>query len=367
MKKILSGVCAWIILFSCALFAEEKKPSWTDKLKFKGDYRYRHELIDEEGKKDRNRHRIRTRLGLEASVSETVNFTFQLATGAGEPVSTNQTLGTGFSGKGIFVDLSYMDWHPRSMEKLNVLFGKMKNPFYAPGKTELIWDHDLNPEGIALKYSKGAKSPDLFLNLASLWAEERGNEGDSLINGGQGGIKYKCQISKSKCQMTVGVSFFDYTSLKGKGTLFDAANSFGNSVNAAKKYAFDFNELEVFAEFGWKMKGKPVSLFWDSVTNSDPATNNKAWLAGFSVGEIKDPGTWAFRYNYREVEKDAVVGIHSDSDFIGGGTNGKGSEVGSDYQVSKVSQAGVTYFINEKGLTGGKDFKRFQLDVNFKF
>ena len=50
----------------------------------------------------------------------------------------------------MWIDLAYFDWHPERVEGLNVIGGKMENPFYAPGKTELLWDGDLRPEGVAL-------------------------------------------------------------------------------------------------------------------------------------------------------------------------------------------------------------------------
>ncbi len=30
----------------------------------------------------------------------------------------------------------------------------MKNPFLAVGRNQMIWDHDLNPEGLAAQYSR---------------------------------------------------------------------------------------------------------------------------------------------------------------------------------------------------------------------
>ena len=46
--------------------------SWTDRVAWKGDYRFRYEDIDEEGKDGRDRYRIRARPALVAKVSDTV-------------------------------------------------------------------------------------------------------------------------------------------------------------------------------------------------------------------------------------------------------------------------------------------------------
>jgi len=62
------------------------------------------------------------------------------------------------------------------------------------------------------------------------------------------------------------------------------------------------------------------------------------------VNKAKKPGSWNFRYNYREIEADAVLGTFSDSDFIGGGTDGKGHELNFGYQIGKGSKLAASYF-----------------------
>jgi hypothetical protein len=69
------------------------------------------------------------------------------------------------------------------------------------------------------------------------------------------------------------------------------------------------------------------------------------------------------------VEKDAVIGTFTDSDFRGGGTDAKGHEIGGSYQLAKNSAINLTYFINEIGLEldDPQDFKRLQADLQLKF
>ena len=47
-------------------------------------------------------------------------------------------------------------WHKkaRTFKGLKILGGKMKNPLYRVGKSELLWDPDLNPEGAAIGYKR---------------------------------------------------------------------------------------------------------------------------------------------------------------------------------------------------------------------
>jgi hypothetical protein len=65
-----------------AILSDTKKTqdsSWTQKAKLSGDLRYRYETIDQEGKNLRIRERIRTRIGLDATVTPELSLGFRLA------------------------------------------------------------------------------------------------------------------------------------------------------------------------------------------------------------------------------------------------------------------------------------------------
>jgi hypothetical protein len=117
-----------------AILSDTKKTqdsSWTQKAKLSGDLRYRYETIDQEGKNLRIRERIRTRIGLDATVTPELSLGFRLATGSPDPVSTNQTLTDSFSRKSVGLDLAYFDYHD-VVRSYSIVGGKMKNPFFTP-------------------------------------------------------------------------------------------------------------------------------------------------------------------------------------------------------------------------------------------
>ena len=151
---------------------------WAEKVKISGDLRYRHESIDAQTNGEylpgNNRNRIRARLMLESIINDEWGVGFRIATGSSsDPASTNQTLDNGFTKKDIWLDLAYFDWHPKAIERLNVFGGKMPLPFYRAGNNQLIWDDDVNPEGIAAKYViPFTKSDNLYVNGGGLWLKE---------------------------------------------------------------------------------------------------------------------------------------------------------------------------------------------------
>ena len=109
---------------------------WAENIKWSGDLRYRHESIDDDtATTKRDRNRIRARLKMNAKINDEWDAILRLASGSSDsPTSTNQTLGDSssdsFSSKEIWLDWAYADYHPESMPGLNVLLGKMVNPFY---------------------------------------------------------------------------------------------------------------------------------------------------------------------------------------------------------------------------------------------
>ena len=97
-----------------------------------------------------------------------------------------------------------------------------------------------------------------------------------------------------------------------------------------------------------------------------PSNLNKGYLIGATFNKAKAVGSWQAGYNYRDIDPDAVVGAFNDSDFIDGGTDGRGHKVYFKYQLTKNIQTGVTYFDNEAG-SNNNNFKRAQWDLVFKF
>ena len=342
---------------------------WVENLNISGDLRYRHESIDAKNssrwEKGRHRHRIRARLGLKAKVNDEWDLDFRIASGTSDPSSTNQTLDSGFSSKDIWLDLAYFDWHPEAMESINVYGGKMKNPFYKVGKNQLIWDGDMNPEGIAAKYVISLGDYDkLHINGGGFWAEESSSGVDQSLWGTQAYLKHKFE---NENYLLGGASYFDYGNTKGQATIYDSTDSYGNSVDGAGKYANDYDIVKGFAEYGFKVGEMPVAVFGNYVKNTAAtASEDTGWLIGLKLNKAKKPGSWQFSYNYRDLEKDAVIGVFSDSDFIGGGTDGRGHKFGFKYQIAKNLQAGLTYLLNEAG-SNNDDYRRLQADLIFKF
>lgn len=331
---------------------------WAETVKVSGDLRYRHENIDETGKEMRNRHRVRGRIGIDAAVEENLSVHFRLVSGSDDPASTNQTLDDAFTTKSIGLDRASFVW-TRTESNLKVMGGKMGLPFIQVAKSELIWDGDLSPEGLAAAWKTRSGSATFFVNAAGLWIDERESAKNAAMLGAQAGLTH----ATDGVTVTVGGSLFGYCELSGP--LYDDS-FFGNS-NDGTIFGTEFTLVEIFGSLGFKAGDTPVTVFADVVTNSDADADEQGYLFGVKLNKAKKPGSWALGYDYRELQADAVVGAFTNSDFGGGGTDAKGHSVSGQYQLSPKSQLALTYFMNTKGLDNGVDYNRLQADLNIKF
>ncbi len=348
---------ALLILISTSALAREE--NGLDRIKFKGDVRLRHERIEEDGEEDRAHMRFRTRLGLTAKVADYVKFVFQLASGGSNPVSTNQTFDDGFSTKDIGVDLAYIDW--KINDKLNFYGGKMKNPLYRAGSVALIWDGDLNPEGIAVKFSQG----NFFGIVAGFSVEERSSSDDSLLYTVQAGMNIPLGDTVS---LTAGAGYFAYTDTIGNQPFYDG-NAKGNSVDLGGDYIYDYKNTELFAQLDTKLGDWPIKIYASAVRNNEVSTEDVGYAVGAKMGSANKDGEMEFSWTYQDIEADAVIGTFSESEFGDGGTDSDGHILKAKYAVSEKIFLGGAIFLNNVDRVQGTqhDYSRLQLDVEFKF
>lgn len=364
---------ALLALLVCMLVpAVANAAEWYEKLKLKGDVRFRNELVQQTNKGDNFRWRVRARLVGDAEINDAWSATIGLASGSDDPVSTNQTLTNGFSRKPIELDLAYVDFHPKAISGLNVDAGKMRFPFETADKTQMVWDNDLTPEGMALKYKhKAGEKADVFLNAAGFYITDNDPDNEQWMSGAQAGFNVK---PSDKIGVMAGASYFSFQRAKGMSGFYKAASFYGNStmtVGTAKGYLWDFKEFEVLGILDAKVNDKTSLRFaGDYVNNSGADSLNTAYLVSGSLNYGKDRGSLKFFLDYRKVEADAVIGTFNYSDFIGGGTNGKGFQFGFSVGLDKNASFDVTYLLDKKGIKESDtqtDYKRLQVDILAKF
>jgi len=335
--------------------------SWAERMRWSGDFRYRFENIAEEGEDDRNRNRIRARANLTADVSDTMTVGLGLATGGEDPVSTNQTIAGGGSKKAISLDLAYFEW--TGLSNTSLVGGKFKQQHHSAGDFSLLWDGDWRPEGTSISYDNGM----LYAVGLGTWIESDSNKQQQEFSYGlQAGFRLPLGDSLG---LNLGAGYYAFDA-KGKASFFGDDDFFGNSVDPeSNTYLYDYHEMEGFAELRFQLFDRPTMLFADYVQNMEVDDNDTGYAFGINYNEAKKKGTWELSYAYKKLEADAVLGLLTDSDFGGGGTNSKGSVLGGAYAFHDNWNFKMTYFINQTSIdtSDPRDFDRLMLDLQFKY
>ncbi len=348
-----------------------------------GDIRLRLDTINDDSKYDakneyytRDRFLIRARLVAEAKI-EDLKTAIGLSTGGANPVSGDQSLGDGFGKKDIRLDLACIEYgffrdHPCQVK---VVAGKMINPILTL-PDDLIWDSDLNPEGIAANVIFTNSLMTILLNAEGMWIKERDAHHNAYGLCGQAAVKLTLAENSS---LTFGGSCYAFQNIRGYDVIdwSEKNNSYGNSTipgsisgdTTNNAWAEEFAPIVGFAKCDLLI-GLPVSLNVQGVTNPGAGDDNSGYSAGISLGKAVHPNTLACGYSYTMLDKDATLGMFTDGTRWGGGTDGKTSKFYGKYRVSKNLEAAAAFYMGQRKISasgGGSDYNRLQLDLQASF
>src|SRR5215470_16213455 len=161
------------------------------RFRFTGDVRVRGESFFQQGTQDRNRARIRVRLGLEGALNQDFVGGLAIATGSmGDPTTTNETLTNIFDRKTIALDRGYITYNPVKHPWFSATGGKFA---YLWQRTPVTGDTDLNPEGFDQKVSFDIKHgfiQNVTLQAIQLLYGEVSSGQDFYVIGGSGQVKF---------------------------------------------------------------------------------------------------------------------------------------------------------------------------------
>lgn len=403
-------------------------PEWTTRLKLSGDLRLRHQVASQSNAnfnqyvsvQDTNnssaevilnttqnitQDRLRLRLALDIQVSDTVTAGVGLATGnSTNPVSTNQTLGTGFNRYSVAIDRAFIKYDP--VPWLSAIGGRMPNPFFS---TDLVWDEDLAFEGIAAtfkpKFGERSQafltlgmfpldSPDCSLATALSTCKRR-----KSIDGAQVGFEHGFGRNN---RLKLGLAQYNFSNISGtvtpigdptnksslpkwaqKGNTVFNVRSDGGTTPPLYGLAADFREVNLTGSLDLGMFDPTrVVLTADYVENTgfdraailqrstlDVTPRTKGYFAGLLVGQprIQRRGDWAVNLGYKHLERDAVVDGYTDSDFHLGGTDAKGWILGASYGIENNTALRLRW-LTANAIDGPPlAIDVLQLDLNSRF
>ena len=341
-----------------AVSADTAGSPWWEQVVLEGDLRLRYESIHRESGDDFERERYRGRFGFSTDLGESLEFGVRVATGEGDPASTNLNFGESVAFDNVRLDRAYLDWSVS--DALELTAGKMKNPLFLAGGTGLVWDGDFNPAGVAAKYEAGT----FFARVGAFRLDYRDDGVESRIYAAQAGAAF--DVSESSA-VTIGLGWIDFTDIAGHSPLY-RSNARGNSLDASGDYQNDYDIVELFAEYETRIRAWPVTAFVEWAQNTRVASDDTAYSVGVNVGKADEPGRAEWSWEWRDTEADALIGILTDSDLADGNTASRGHVLKGSYRLMDHMSIGATLLFSEYERNGSPtDFDRWMLDFVFEF
>ncbi len=395
-------------------------PEWLDRIKIDGDLRLRMqadrfdksntppESLQVSGinvnnsTKNRQRMRIRGRIGLQAKLNDKFGAQFRLATGsADDPVSTNATQGNYGNRYTVAIDRAFLYYQPKPW--IRVVGGRMPNPWL---HTDLVWDEDLNFDGI---YATARRS--LFRDnitgfvtggvfpIQDVEGSEANQAKSKWLYGVQAGVEW---VKSSRASFKFGLGIYDFKNIEGKlnsenstaqdstspqfrqkgNSLFDINND-GNPSTQRFALASKFREvnLTAIADFS-AFDPYHVIVALDYVKNigfdsseiksrtgtdfADKTTGYQARVT-YGIPQIEKRGDWNSYFGYKYIQRDAVVDAFTESDFRLGGTDSKGYYLGANYGLDKNIWFSAKW-LSADAIDGPKfSVDVLQFDLNARF
>jgi hypothetical protein len=367
-------------------------PNWMEDLVFFGDLRLRYEWFKFSGSDDpagstarnrRNRARaqFRLRFGIKKYfLDKQMEVGFRLVTGepytawGADPTVPDQTMTGGFTNKRIWVDRAYAKFTPKQwgrwLEGLTVIGGKFAVPFV---HTDLVWDEDVNPEGVAAMYEMPCGNFTPFAGIAWLSVHEFAQAESVYVVAYQAGTHV--DITED-VRLTSAAALYDYDNWD-RGVAAGSVRLGGNTAAAN-----EFLVLNVTNKVCWKMFDLPMSAYFDWVYNCQEEVtaapfdrDDCGYALGFKVGENKKAGDWSASYKFAYIQANCTPGFMNDADFGMNfadairGTNRKGHVLRAAYNLTDFLTVGGAFFCTKPvdGVDEGQKMCRVQGDLVWKF
>lgn len=415
-------------------------PSWLDRIKWEGDIRVRYQMDDyaksntdalsyilaaagsnptgsevtrsagflsnngsaatANTQEDRNRYRLRARLGILAKVSDDWSAGIRLATGnTTDRVSTNQTMGQDFNKYQMLLDRAFIKYDPADW--LSVSGGRIPNPWLS---TDLVWSENLNFEGFSAtvkpSFAGGDFRPFLTLGAFPLREDSPPTRPNRWMAGVQAGAKWDFTRNS---RLTVGLAMYEFDKLEARverdadylaGSASYGQFEYGSGLRQKGNTLFRTNATSDVGATIWGLASKfrPVNLTASlDLAHFDPVhvvltadyVKNTAFdrseiqrRTGVALTDGKDYGylfklaigmpklekrhDWQTSFTYRYLGSDATVDAFTDSDFGLGGTNLKGYLLGVNYGVDQNAWLSLRWM-------SAQSIESFSLNPNHRF
>jgi len=318
---------------------------------------------------DRHRGRIRTRLGANYRLSDDWSVGARVRTGNSRSQQSPHLTFTADDGPRDSVDFVVDRYFAQYKHGPWTAWGGRNNvPFWQ--QTELFWDEDVTPTGVAGTWDHAAGPGTLSAMGGAFYLPDGGYDLNGQMIAGQ--LKYALPVKPSQFIFAGGLHFMNGD---------EGANNL-RTRNGDRDYLIG----TAGAQWSIPVKGLPFSLGADIFHNFEsysaadvapfPAADEDETLGyvfSAQIGQLKQKHDWLVGYYYSHIETFAVNASYAQDDWVRFGSGPQtdasdfeGHELRVGYAISKNINLLARLYLVE-AITTQQDGNRFRLDLNWKF
>jgi len=358
--------------------AAAKLGDWLENLELFGDMRLRwryRRMGPNHGRGDKplSRGEFRLRVGAKKTWwDKQMEVGFRLDSDAGLGTSrtnNNVPFGSGAavsSDEPVLIGLAYAKYSPEAVKGLTVIGGKFENPLTTV-KSEMLWDADFCPEGIAAIYA--FEAIENVTPFVAAGAVQLTPAGGAQLHAYQGGFIF---AAAEDFKVTGTATWYDWRHVEAPLVVVPGGNSAPTAPHPLELGAQEFDVLNTSAQIETKLGDIPVAAFVDYARNfeDDVSNDDEAYCIGVKLGQAKKQGDWFVRYRWAEVDENVFPSLVGDADFMA--TDRKGHEVGAAYMISDFLKFETEVIYNvarssEPAGTGRARRLQFLFDLNWSW
>ena len=268
----------------------------------------------------RFRERVRLRFGAEFKPAKWFTAGFRLSTGQSTyPASGWSSFSDSFNRDPISVDRVYVNINAN---KFKFQLGANGNAMFHP--TEMVWDADVQPSGLAQMY----QGDRLEVTLGQYMLGEIRNLNDPQLSGSfliANGLNYAFTPDHN---LRLGVFQYYYNKPGSIATTIDMGLLDGDfktnrlDPNDDTRFFSGFHTIGISADYHWKKWRLVGEVGVNTAANKDaslgPAYAGKENMAAGALlryGLLKKPGDWSIEAGYFYIEADAVMAAFNSDDY----------------------------------------------------
>ena len=297
----------------------EAPPEILQRFRPYGDFRLR---LEDDMPTERFRMRYRVRAGVQLALQKQWSLNFRLASSA-DPENAHSThvdVRSPYRHISLVLDRAYINYRPGLANGLSLRLGRFPHGFASSRLySELIWDSDIQVDGLAFTLAPSGKFYRLYAG-AYLLGYLRPNASAPVLTSLQWVLTHT--FSQGTILQWQSGGYFLLSSSK-RGLNIDGGAFGPNRGNAVRYLGF---EGPIVYESDFYISSQVLSLRFPSILgktelkgqwihNFGAETDNNGWVVGFSFGDLNRKNHWMMYYQFQYLEQESVFTPFANDDM----------------------------------------------------